>query len=256
MSWFQELFGFPESVSAVKANFTVTETENSAILTSKVNNRSFNAGLFSIRNIESFSHVLSKPSTVPGTLNVVQGEGPCGSNSDICSVLESQSLPEFDGATFQAASNFNCLEFCSTNQTAEMGVTGYEWDQTQGPYCALAAGAATVYRNYFVPHSDGARGQLEKEIELLGKTPIGRFVRNGYPILKRADAYGALARECLFSYLLSAAFRSDFTHHNKLNHPKALSRLVDLASDWTQSERNTGFLPSSDSGFPLMKSIR
>jgi hypothetical protein len=187
MSWFEELFGFRESLPAVKANFTVTETENSAILTSKVNNRSFNAGHFSLRNIASFSHLLSKPSTTPGVLNVIQGQGPEGSNSDICSVLETQSLPEFNGATFQAASNFHCLEFCHATESAAMGVTRYEWDITQGPYCALAAGAATVYRNYFAPHSDGTRGQLEKDVELLGKTPIGPFVTKGFPILGEAE---------------------------------------------------------------------
>jgi hypothetical protein len=187
MTWFEELFGFPESVRAVKANFTVTETENSAILTSKVNNRSFNAGRFSIRNIASFSHVLSKPSTTPGTLNVIQGNGANGSNSDICSVLETQSLPEINGATFQAASNFNCLEFCGPGESAAMGVTRYVYDCTQGPYCALATGAATVYRNYFAPHSDGARGQLEKDVQLLEKTPIGRFVQDGYPVLGLAQ---------------------------------------------------------------------
>jgi hypothetical protein len=64
-----------------------------------------------------------------------------------------------------------------------MGVTRYVRDRTQGPYCALGAGAATVYRNYFIPH-DGTIGQLKKEIEMLGKTPIAPYVTHGYPILK------------------------------------------------------------------------
>ena len=39
-----------------------------------------------------------------------------------------------------------------------MKITLYENDLTQGPACALATGAATVYRNYFV-HVNGKSGQ-------------------------------------------------------------------------------------------------
>lgn len=66
-----------------------------------------------------------------------------------------------------------------------MGVTRYVWDPTQGPYCALAAGAATVYRNYFMQHPDGTLGQLTKEVQLLENTPIGKYVQHGYPLLQK-----------------------------------------------------------------------
>jgi len=65
-------------------------------------------------------------------------------------VFEMHSQPEYNSATFMAASQFNCLEFPSPYVTPENGVTGYQHDPTQGPACALAAGPATVYRNYFV----------------------------------------------------------------------------------------------------------
>ena len=42
---------------------------------------------------------------------------------------------EFPGATFQVASQFNCLEFVGPSVTPEDGVTGYAWDKTQGPCC-------------------------------------------------------------------------------------------------------------------------
>lgn len=54
------------------------------------------------------------------------------------------------GATIQAASQFNCLEFVSANVTPEEGITGYAYDYTQGPACALACAAGTLYRNYMV----------------------------------------------------------------------------------------------------------
>ena len=39
----------------------------------------------------------------------------------------------------------------SPDVTPEDGVTRYQDDRTQGPACAIAAGAATIYRNYFAP---------------------------------------------------------------------------------------------------------
>lgn len=53
-------------------------------------------------------------------------------------------------ALFQVASQFNLLEMVSPNRTPEQGVGIYDFDLTQGPACAVAAGAGTIYRNYFV----------------------------------------------------------------------------------------------------------
>jgi hypothetical protein len=59
--------------------------------------------------------------------------------------------PKNAGALFQVASQFNLLEMVLPRVTPEHGVTRYAHDHTQGPACAIAAGAATIYRNYFVP---------------------------------------------------------------------------------------------------------
>ena len=76
----------------------------------------------------------------------------------------------------------------------EHGVTGYQSDPTQGPACAIAAGAATIYRNYFVPigdsHGQTARRQLDGLADLgavsSGATelPVGDLwtMRNGYAL--------------------------------------------------------------------------
>jgi hypothetical protein len=55
-----------------------------------------------------------------------------------------------ENAVFQVASQFNLLEMTSPRVTPECGVGIYEHDFTQGPACAIAAGAGTIYRNYFV----------------------------------------------------------------------------------------------------------
>ena len=64
---------------------------------------------------------------------------------------------ENPGSTIQAASQFNCLEFANPMAFPELGVTQYSTDRTQGPACALACAAGTVFRNYFVLVDDKGR---------------------------------------------------------------------------------------------------
>eukprot|EP00462_Mataza_sp_D1_P001186 CAMPEP_0175088470 /NCGR_PEP_ID=MMETSP0086_2-20121207/266_1 /TAXON_ID=136419 /ORGANISM="Unknown Unknown, Strain D1" /LENGTH=325 /DNA_ID=CAMNT_0016360907 /DNA_START=161 /DNA_END=1139 /DNA_ORIENTATION=+ len=54
-------------------------------------------------------------------------------------------------ALFQAASQFNCLEFVGPSVVPENGIEGYVSDRTQGPACSIACGPATAFRNYFAP---------------------------------------------------------------------------------------------------------
>lgn len=63
-----------------------------------------------------------------------------------------QLFHKMDGnnnALFQAASQFNLLEMVNPNMIPEDGIGIYELDKTQGPACAIACGAGTIYRNYF-----------------------------------------------------------------------------------------------------------
>jgi hypothetical protein len=71
-----------------------------------------------------------------------------------CIVGDARALhsdPELQGALFQVASQFNLLEMTSPSVRPEDGVARYAGDPTQGPAGAIAAGAATIYRNYCVP---------------------------------------------------------------------------------------------------------
>ncbi len=61
-------------------------------------------------------------------------------------VMNLTCMAENRYATFQVASQFNCLEFVAPNVTPENGVTDYIRDHTQGPQCSLAAAPAIVYR--------------------------------------------------------------------------------------------------------------
>jgi hypothetical protein len=62
--------------------------------------------------------------------------------------------PANAAALFQVASQFNLLEMAGPSVTPERGVGIYESDPTQGPACAIACGAGTIYRNYFAPVHD------------------------------------------------------------------------------------------------------
>ena len=113
-------------------------------------------------------------------------------------------MPENAGALFQVASQFNLLEMPSPDVTPEDGVTNYAYDRTQGPACALAAAAATVYRNYFVPV--GTQFGQTREHQLDGFADLGSVLgerlgmrvqdlwamKNGYALC-RSDGLGAIS---------------------------------------------------------------
>jgi len=105
--------------------------------------------------------------------------------------------PAHRDALFQVASQLNLLEMVDPQVTPERGVTGYIHDRTQGPTCALAAAAGTLYRNYFV-EVEGPRGPQRgqtADAQLNGIHELGVAlgneggtlwsVQNGYLIPKR-----------------------------------------------------------------------
>lgn len=142
-SWYEVLFGLAESssYSAAQKNFVVNRLAGT--ITSKANGKEFQVGTFytpSLRNLRDTASAQLKAQITDGSDfkfdHVVQGDV----------LLEHANYP---GAVFQAASQFNCLEFSSWKSLPENGLTIYAHDRTQGPACALACAAGTVYRNYF-----------------------------------------------------------------------------------------------------------
>lgn len=102
--------------------------------------------------------------------------------------------PAHTNALFQVASQFNLLEMTGPSVTPEDGVTRYAHDHTQGPACAIAAGAATIYRNYLAPVA-GQTGQTrDRQIDCLLEvgTALGNAdgslwtMRNGYALCTQA----------------------------------------------------------------------
>ena len=128
------------------------------------------------------------------------GDGPRGATRVAVLRGDARALhrePANAGALFQVASQFNLLEMVGPDVTPEDGVARYAHDRTQGPACAIAAGAATIFRNYLVPLG-GDRGQTAARqldaLEGLGTalaaaTGLGRDrlweMRNGYALCTR-----------------------------------------------------------------------
>ncbi len=121
------------------------------------------------------------PHQIPGRLRV---------SSVVADVSTLHRDPAHRHALFQVASQFNLLEMTGPHVTPEDGVTRYAHDRTQGPACAIAAGAATIYRNYFVP-VDGEVGQTRhRQIDCLRDigTALGNdrgslwTMQNGYAL--------------------------------------------------------------------------
>jgi hypothetical protein len=106
------------------------------------------------------------------------------------------SQPVNNHGLFQVASQFNLLEMVGPQITPEDGVTGYQNDRTQGPACAVAAGAATIYRNYLVP-VDGAIGQTaDRQIDCLAD--IGKALGNdGNKLWEMRNGYAMCTQEGL-----------------------------------------------------------
>lgn len=90
--------------------------------------------------------------------------------------------PRFGGALFQVASQFNLLEMVSERVTPEDGVSRYAYDPTQGPACAMAAGAATIYRNYLVPLGDQIGQTRDRQLDALAGLGAALSDLTGLPV--------------------------------------------------------------------------
>ena len=120
------------------------------MLRSRINNRSYAIGRLEIPSLKELRHDAAKVADrLGGNLKV----------SNVVGDMRSMHRdPANRNAMFQVASQFNLLEMAGPDVTPEDGVTRYIDDHTQGPACAIAAGAAIIFRNYLVP-VDGHIGQ-------------------------------------------------------------------------------------------------
>lgn len=165
-SWFEQLVGFEEeSPTQVRSHLKLKEGR----LISNVNNQSFDVGALELPTLKELRATVKGYPEAENQLREVVGD-----------VQRFHELTENAGATFQAASQFNLLEMVGPTVRPEQGVGRYERDKTQGPACAIACGAGTIFRNYFVK-VNGQIGQTEEnQIDCLSE--IGAYFNN--PVAK------------------------------------------------------------------------
>jgi hypothetical protein len=186
MDWFESLTGFRETnYEDTRAKLKVVGSQ----LQSLINGKSYGIGELELVSLQTLRERVKSAGGLPGRLRVSVVTGD---------VRQMHQSPENTGALFQVASQFNLLEMTGPEVTPERGVTGYQYDRTQGPACAIAAGAATIYRNYFAP-VDGGYGQTA-ERQFDGLADLGEALgealnkpgktlwsmQNGYALCTRA----------------------------------------------------------------------
>ena len=139
MDWFEKITGFIErDYDQVHDNISTTDQN----LFSKVNQKNYSIGCFECLFLKDLRNK---------TLNQIRTEEKSSCSIIIDDVRNLLNSATNNGSIFQVASQFNCLEMVSPDVTPEQGIKRYEWDRTQGPACSIAAVAATIYRNYFIP---------------------------------------------------------------------------------------------------------
>ncbi len=185
MTWFEKLTGFrEESPTQLRANLVVEGN----LLVSRFNGARFVFGELEIPSLAELRQQVAAVRDADSTL-VRQGK-PILVREVVADVQRLHADEANAGALFQVASQFNLLEMVSPARTPEEGVGIYEFDATQGPACAIAAGAGTIYRNYFVPVGDQIGQTASKQIDCLADLGLamgntdGQLweMRNGYAL--------------------------------------------------------------------------
>lgn len=185
MDWFERLTGFRETTYDETRRRLAIED---GMLVSTATSVRHGIGELELVSLDELRERVGEPRASTSRLRVRLLSGD---------VRALHLLPDYTGALFQVASQFNLLEMASPRLTPEDGVTIYQSDPTQGPACAIAAGAATIFRNYFAPTSDGIGQTRSRQLD--GLADLGRTLsealhqpieslwtmRNGYAMCSR-----------------------------------------------------------------------
>lgn len=180
--WFETLTGFSEeSPEQVRANITAEPPT----LRSRVNGRTLVCGELETPSLAELRERVESVGHKAGAISV---------REVVADVQRLHRNEANSGSMFQVASQFNLLEMLSPRVTPECGVGIYENDRTQGPACAVAAGAGTIYRNYFTLVNGQAGQSAVNQIDCLADIgdALGNNesrlweMRNGYALASQS----------------------------------------------------------------------
>lgn len=206
--WFKTLTGFSEETpQQVRSNITA----DGNVLKSHVNGNMFICGELEIPSLSELRERVHASSYKVGKIAV---------REVVANVQQLHTDISNEGSLFQVASQFNLLEMVSPNITPEHGVEIYENDHTQGPACAVAAGAGTIYRNYFA-NVNGQTGQsTDNQINCLADMGIA-FGNSGNNLWEMRNGY-ALASH---SGLTEISRRIQTSSENEIDELRQLLRI-------------------------------
>jgi len=155
MSWFENLTGcVGESPESVRKHLFIDGQR----LCSRLNGKSWLCGELETQTLAQLRQRV---------LNTKYDLAPISVRNVVGNVQNLHLNRANENAVFQVASQFNLLEMTSPRVTPECGVGIYEHDFTQGPACAIAAGAGTIYRNYFVDINGRIGQTADNQIDCL-----------------------------------------------------------------------------------------
>jgi hypothetical protein len=155
MTWFENLTGcVGESPESVRKHLFIDGQR----LCSRLNGKSWLCGELETQTLAQLRQRV---------LNTKYDLAPISVRNVVGNVQHLHLNRANENAVFQVASQFNLLEMTSPRVTPECGVGIYEHDFTQGPACAIAAGAGTIYRNYFVDINGRIGQTADNQIDCL-----------------------------------------------------------------------------------------
>ena len=165
VTWFEKLTGFAEtSPQEVRKKITV----DGDTMTSTVNGKAMVCGTLETPSLAELRERVRRIVSEPGRIELAQV---------VANVQDLHVDPGNAGALFQVASQFNLLEMVGPSITPEQGIGRYEDDRTQGPACAIAAGAGTIHRNYFATVNGVVGQSRDNQIDCLAD--LGKAMNNG-----------------------------------------------------------------------------
>jgi len=204
--WFKELFGFDEGQSYSKNRAMFSMDGLDLVCPTSPHPRQ-HVGPFETPSVAELRERLARDSAAgvssAGGLRFTHLPAPTG-------VEPIMLNPQNAGSVFQAASQFNCLEMVGPGVSPRQGIAQYALDPTQGPKCALACPAGTVFRNYLC---NGGAGQGEQQIDTLADVGAvlgnakGQLwqMQNGYALPKTPSSLAGLNERLAANPELSAA---------------------------------------------------
>jgi hypothetical protein len=184
MTWFETLTGFSETpTDQVRERLRVEGNK----LTSLANRATYTIGTLEIPSLAQLRQQVQDLPHSQAHLSVREVIG------DVKALHADTANAD---SLFQVASQFNMLEMTGPDITPEQGVGRYEHDHTQGPFCAIACGAGTLYRNYLVPLQDQIGQSASRQIDCLAD--IGAALGNdGNKLWRMQNGYMLATRSGL-----------------------------------------------------------